>query len=53
MQVDVEENASLKKSESVTSVPSFNVYKKGSIIKGVSGSDHHQLESTVRSFTTN
>ncbi|XP_039118428.1 LOW QUALITY PROTEIN: TPR repeat-containing thioredoxin TTL4-like [Dioscorea cayenensis subsp. rotundata] len=53
LKVDVEENASLKKSESVTSVPSFNVYKKGSIIKGVSGSDHHQLESTVRSFTTN
>ncbi|KAJ0967089.1 hypothetical protein J5N97_024006 [Dioscorea zingiberensis] len=51
LKVDVEEKPSLTKTESVTSVPSFIVYKKGSIVKTVSGSDHHQLENTLKSFT--
>uniref|UniRef100_A0A1D1XG15 Inactive TPR repeat-containing thioredoxin TTL3 n=1 Tax=Anthurium amnicola TaxID=1678845 RepID=A0A1D1XG15_9ARAE len=51
LKVDMEDNPSLVKSEEGTSVPSFKIYKNGSKVKDLAGSDHDLLESSLRVFS--
>ncbi|ERN03029.1 hypothetical protein AMTR_s00181p00012950 [Amborella trichopoda] len=46
--VDTEENPNLSKSEGVSSVPAFKIYKNGSQVKDIAGSNPQLLESSIK-----
>ncbi|KAL9229729.1 hypothetical protein vseg_005165 [Gypsophila vaccaria] len=48
--VEVEDNKSLMKSESISSVPVFKVYRSGVIVQNVSGEDYESLECTIKDY---
>ncbi|KAG9132152.1 hypothetical protein Leryth_022632 [Lithospermum erythrorhizon] len=50
--VDVEESSDIAKSEGVTAIPAFKVFKKGSILKDIIGKDCDSLESTVKFYSS-
>ncbi|XP_077213864.1 TPR repeat-containing thioredoxin TTL1-like [Tasmannia lanceolata] len=52
LKVDVEDNPYLAKSEGVSSVPAFKIYKNGSRVKDIDGSNQELLESSVKFFST-
>ncbi|KAK9670457.1 hypothetical protein RND81_13G203300 [Saponaria officinalis] len=48
--VEVEDNKSLMKSESIGSVPVFKVYRSGVIVQNVPGEDYESLECTIKDY---
>ncbi|KAH7860804.1 hypothetical protein Vadar_018183 [Vaccinium darrowii] len=50
--VDVEEHPSVAKSEGVSSLPAFKIYKNGSRVKEIAGDNQELLESSVKYYTT-
>ncbi|KAF8404577.1 hypothetical protein HHK36_009464 [Tetracentron sinense] len=52
LKVDVEDHPYIAKSESVSSVPAFKIYKNGSRVKEIPGNDHEYLESSVKFYST-
>ncbi|KNA03755.1 hypothetical protein SOVF_206100 [Spinacia oleracea] len=52
LKVEVEDYQSLVKSEGVSSLPTFRIYRSGSMVKELGGEDHESLESSVREYTS-
>ncbi|XP_020275957.1 TPR repeat-containing thioredoxin TTL1-like [Asparagus officinalis] len=52
LKVDIEECPSLAKSENISTTPAFKIYKNGSNVKDIAGSDFNQLEHYIKSFET-
>ncbi|KAF8405999.1 hypothetical protein HHK36_008079 [Tetracentron sinense] len=52
LKVEIEDHPYLVKSEGVSSVPAFKIYKNGSRVKEIHGSDHEYLESSVKFYST-
>ncbi|KAG5529437.1 hypothetical protein RHGRI_029981 [Rhododendron griersonianum] len=50
--VEVEEHPSIAKSEGVSSLPAFKIFKNGSRVKEIPGDNHELLESSVKYYTT-
>lgn len=50
LQVEVEDQPSLAKSEGVGILPAFKIYKNGSKTKDIPGSNHDILESTIQLY---
>ncbi|ERN14466.1 hypothetical protein AMTRI_Chr06g198740 [Amborella trichopoda] len=48
LKVDTEENPNISKSEGVSSVPAFKIYKNGSQVKDIAGSNPQLLESSIK-----
>ncbi|RVW57534.1 Inactive TPR repeat-containing thioredoxin TTL3 [Vitis vinifera] len=52
LKVEVEEHPNIARSEGVSSLPAFKIYKNGSRVKEISGDNLDLLESTVKSYNT-
>ncbi|KAF6149102.1 hypothetical protein GIB67_038885 [Kingdonia uniflora] len=52
LELEVDDHPHLAKSEGVTSVPGFKIYKNGSRIKDISGTNFQLLESSVKFYNT-
>ncbi|KAL6337911.1 hypothetical protein AAG906_002377 [Vitis piasezkii] len=52
LKVEVEEHPNVARSEGVSSLPAFKIYKNGSRVKEISGDNLDLLESTVKSYNT-
>ncbi|XP_050223120.1 TPR repeat-containing thioredoxin TTL1 [Mercurialis annua] len=52
LKVEVEDHPCLEKSESVTSLPSFKIYKNGSRVKEIPGNNRHLLEKSVKLYSS-
>lgn len=52
IQVEVEDHPYLAKSESVSSVPAFKIYKNGSRVKEIPGNNRELLESSVKLYSS-
>lgn len=52
LKVNMEEHAIIGMMESVSSVPSFKLYKNGSNVHDIAGSEIEQLESSLQCFCT-
>ncbi|KAL4197489.1 hypothetical protein AMTRI_Chr04g188490 [Amborella trichopoda] len=50
--VDTEENPNLSKSEGVSSVPAFKIYRNGSQVKDIAGSNPQLLESSIQYYSS-
>ncbi|KAF9687304.1 hypothetical protein SADUNF_Sadunf02G0079600 [Salix dunnii] len=50
LKVEVEDHSYLAKSESVTFLPSFKIYKNGSRIKEITGSNRELLEKSIKLY---
>ena len=51
IQVEIEDHPYLAKSEGVSSIPSFKIYKNGSKIKDIPGNNRDLLESSVKLYS--
>ena len=51
-QVEIEDHPYLAKSEGVSSVPAFKIYKNGSRVKEISGKNHGLLERSVQLYSS-
>jgi DnaJ family protein C protein 7 len=49
--VEVEDHPYLAKSERVTLLPSFKIYKNGSRVKEIPGNNHELLEKSVKLYS--
>jgi len=52
LQVEVEYNQSLVKSEGVCSLPAFRIYRSGSRVEDIAGEDHEALENLIKEHTS-
>lgn len=52
LKVEVEDHPYLAKSESVSSVPAFKIYKNGSRVKEIPGNNRELLESSVKLYSS-
>ncbi|XP_058096769.1 inactive TPR repeat-containing thioredoxin TTL3-like [Magnolia sinica] len=52
LKVDIEDNPYVAKSEGVVSVPGFKIYKNGSKVRDIDGTNQDLLESSVKFFST-
>ncbi|XP_057442566.1 TPR repeat-containing thioredoxin TTL1-like [Lotus japonicus] len=52
LKVEIEDHPYLAKSEGVTSVPAFKIYKNGSKVKEISGNKHELLERSVKLYSS-
>ncbi|XP_054798664.1 TPR repeat-containing thioredoxin TTL1-like [Prosopis cineraria] len=51
LKVEIEDHPYLAKSEGVSSVPAFRIYKNGSRVKEIPGNKHELLERSVKLYT--
>jgi DnaJ family protein C protein 7 len=51
-QVDVDDQPYLSKSENVSFVPTFKIYKNGSNIRELAGPTHQDLERAINPFSS-
>ncbi|KAL5128680.1 TPR repeat-containing thioredoxin TTL1 [Glycine soja] len=52
LKVEIEDHPYLAKSESVSSIPAFKIYKNGSSVKEISGNNHELLERSVKLYSS-
>ncbi|KAK7301222.1 hypothetical protein RJT34_12083 [Clitoria ternatea] len=52
LKVEIEDHPYLAKSEGVTSIPAFKIYKNGSRVKEISGNKHELLERSVKLYSS-
>ncbi|KAJ9673807.1 hypothetical protein PVL29_023388 [Vitis rotundifolia] len=52
LKVEVEDHPYLAKSESVSSVPAFKIYKNGSRVKEIPGNNRELLESSIKLYSS-
>ncbi|THF97594.1 hypothetical protein TEA_007596 [Camellia sinensis var. sinensis] len=52
LKVEIEDHPYLAKSENVSSIPSFKIYKNGSKIKEIPGDNRELLESSVKLYSS-
>jgi DnaJ family protein C protein 7 len=52
VKVDVDDQPYLSKSENVSFVPTFKIYKNGSKIKELAGPTHEDLERAIYPFSS-
>ncbi|XP_028756560.1 TPR repeat-containing thioredoxin TTL1-like [Neltuma alba] len=52
LKVEIEDHPYLAKSEGVSSVPAFRIYKNGSRVKEIPGNKHELLERSVKLYTS-
>ncbi|XP_061350101.1 TPR repeat-containing thioredoxin TTL1-like [Gastrolobium bilobum] len=52
LKVEIEDHPYLAKSEGVTSIPAFKIYKNGSRVKEISGNNHELLERSVKLYSS-
>ncbi|KAJ1411363.1 Thioredoxin-like superfamily [Sesbania bispinosa] len=52
LKVEIEDHPYLAKSEGVSSVPAFKIYKNGSRVKEISGNNHEMLERSVKLYSS-
>ncbi|XP_062098861.1 TPR repeat-containing thioredoxin TTL1-like [Humulus lupulus] len=52
LKVEVEDYPYLVKTEGVTTIPTFKIYKNGSGVKEIQGSNHELLESSVKWYSS-
>ncbi|KAL2317711.1 hypothetical protein Fmac_031587 [Flemingia macrophylla] len=52
LKVEIEDHPYLAKSEGVSSIPAFKIYKNGSRVKEISGNNHDLLERSVRLYSS-
>ncbi|POO04016.1 N-terminal acetyltransferase A, auxiliary subunit [Trema orientale] len=52
LKVEVEDHPYLVKTEGVSNVPTFKIYKNGSKVKEIPGSNHELLESSVKWYSS-
>ncbi|KAI9106743.1 hypothetical protein K1719_022271 [Acacia pycnantha] len=52
LKVEIEDHPYLAKSEGVSSVPAFRIYKNGSRVKEIPGNKHELLEKSVKLYTS-
>jgi len=49
--VEIEDHPYLAKSEGVSSIPAFRIYKNGSRVKEISGNNYELLERSVELYS--
>ncbi|KAK7385296.1 hypothetical protein VNO78_31012 [Psophocarpus tetragonolobus] len=52
LKVEIEDHPYLAKSEGVSSIPAFKIYKNGSRVKEISGNNHELLERSVKLYSS-
>ncbi|KAK7282808.1 hypothetical protein RIF29_11876 [Crotalaria pallida] len=52
LKVEIEDHPYLAKSEGVSSIPSFKIYKNGSRVKEIPGNSHEMLERSVKLYSS-
>ncbi|MED6163926.1 hypothetical protein PIB30_084825 [Stylosanthes scabra] len=52
LKVEIEDHPYLAKSEGVSSIPAFKIYKNGSRVKEISGKHHDLLEKSVQLYSS-
>ncbi|KAH0989254.1 hypothetical protein GBA52_000737 [Prunus armeniaca] len=52
LKVEVEDHPYLAKMEDVSTIPAFKIYKNGSRVKEIPGSNHELLESSVKLYSS-
>ncbi|KAL5559018.1 hypothetical protein UlMin_035229 [Ulmus minor] len=52
LKVEIEDHPYLAKTEGVSSIPTFKIYKNGSRVKDIPGNNHELLESSVKWFSS-
>ncbi|XP_020205622.1 TPR repeat-containing thioredoxin TTL1 [Cajanus cajan] len=52
LKVEIEDHPYLAKSEGVSSIPAFKIYKNGSRVKEISGNNHDLLERSVKLYSS-
>ncbi|TKY56248.1 TPR repeat-containing thioredoxin TTL1 [Spatholobus suberectus] len=52
LKVEIEDHPYLAKSEGVSSIPAFKIYKNGSRVKEISGNNHELLERSVTLYSS-
>ncbi|KAF9603975.1 hypothetical protein IFM89_039329 [Coptis chinensis] len=50
LKVDVDDNPNVAKAEGINSLPTFRIYKNGSRVKDISGTDHDLLEDSISNY---